>query len=177
MINELMVHKAEMEKAFENDINEHRLLIHKVCSIYAFTRADRKDLFQEIVIQVWKAYPNFRGAAKISTWMYRVAINTAITALRRQKTFITSYEPAALPVNMIDGNVNDAEEEQRQQLQQAIGRLNEIEKAIVMLYMEDKTYPEMEDIIGISTGALRVKMSRIRAKLRELTKTFDNGNR
>ncbi len=170
MINELMVHKAELEKAFENDINEHQLLIHKVCGIYAYTQADRKDLFQEIVIQVWKAYPNFRGAARLSTWMYRVAINTAITALRKQKTFITSYEPAALPVNRADGTINDAEEEQRQQLQKAIGQLNEIEKAIVMLYMEDKTYPEMEEIIGISTGALRVKMSRIRVKLREFTK-------
>jgi RNA polymerase sigma-70 factor (ECF subfamily) len=158
----------ETEKAFEENIHEHQLLIHKVCRIYAYTEADRQDLFQEIVIHLWKAYSKFQGLSLFSTWVYRVAINTAITGLRKQKNFITTYEPHALPTHQQDEV--SAEEEQWKELNQAIEKLNEIEKAVVMLYMEDRSYEEMEDILGISQGALRVKMSRIKEKLRRLTK-------
>lgn len=158
----------ESEIEFEKKIGEHQLLIHKVCRIYAYTEADRQDLFQEIVIHLWKSYHKFQGLSQFSTWLYRVAINTAITGLRKQKDFITSYEPAALPSHHADEK--GAEEEQWQQLVTAIEKLNEIEKAIVMLYMEDRSYEEMEEILGISQGALRVKMSRIKDKLRKFTK-------
>ena len=160
--------QKETEAAFEKSIREHQGLIHKVCCIYAYTDADRQDLFQEIVIHLWKAYPKFQGLSQFSTWLYRVAINTAITGLRRQKNFIMSYEPAALPAQQAEEA--GPEEEQWRQLTIAIEKLNEIEKAIVMLYMEDRSYEEMEDILGISQGALRVKMSRIKEKLRQLTK-------
>jgi RNA polymerase sigma-70 factor, ECF subfamily len=158
----------ETEIEFERQIQEHELLIHKVCRMYAYNEADRQDLFQEIVIHLWKSYPKFKGLSKFSTWMYRVAINTAITGLRKQKDFITSYEPASLPSDSADEKGH--EEEQWQQLMAAIEKLNEIEKAIVMLYMEDRSYEEMEEILGINQGALRVKMSRIKDKLRQLTK-------
>ena len=167
----------EAEKAFEKSIREHEGLLRKVCRIYASTDADRQDLFQEMVIQLWKAYPKFKGEAKFSTWLYRVAINTAITGLRRKKDFITSVEPESLPHNSSDETSGKAEEERLQQLYQAIAQLNEVEKAIVMLYMEDRTYDEMEDILGISNSTLRVKMNRIKEKLRLLTKTIDHGTR
>jgi RNA polymerase sigma-70 factor (ECF subfamily) len=99
-----------------------------------------------------------------------VAINTAITGLRKQKNFIISYEPAALP-QPVDDNTSSAEEAQLKALHKAIEQLNQVEKAIVMLYMEDKTYEEMEEILGISQGTLRVKMNRIKEKLRQITKT------
>ena len=162
--------KQEAEKQFEKDIRENELLIHKVCRMYAYTNDDRKDFFQEIVIQLWKAYPKFNGEAKFSTWLYRVALNTAITGLRKQRNFITSYEPASLNVNISDDNYSETGEERLQQLHKAIEQLSQVEKAIVMLYMEDKQYDEMEDILGISQGNLRVKMNRIKEKLRELTK-------
>ena len=162
--------KQETEKQFENHIRQNELLIWKVCRIYAYTHADRKDLFQEIVIQLWKAYPNFKGNATFTTWLYRVAINTAITGLRREKHFITSYEPAALPVTASDESTNETAAEQLQQLYAAIEQLSQVERAIVLLYMEDTPYAEMEDILGISQGNLRVKMNRIKEKLRELTK-------
>ena len=161
--------KKETEKQFENHISQNELLISKVCRIYAYTNADRKDLFQEIVIQLWKAYPKFKGEAAFSTWLYRVAINTAITRLRKEKYFITSYEPAALPVAVWDEAEGETAEEQWQQLYAAIEQLNQIEKAIILLYMEDTSYAAMEDILGISQGNLRVKMNRIKEKLRELT--------
>lgn len=158
----------EAEKAFENLIREHEGLLHKVCRIYASTAADRQDLFQEMVIQLWKAFPKFRGEAKLSTWLYRVAINTAITGLRRKKDLITSYEPENLP-HQSEDETGAAEEERLQQLYKAIAQLNEVEKALVMLYLEDRSYDEMEDILGISSGTLRVKMNRVKEKLRQLT--------
>jgi RNA polymerase sigma-70 factor (ECF subfamily) len=162
--------KGETEKQFEYYIKEHELLLHKICGIYAFTGADRQDLFQEMVIQLWKAFPNFRGESKFSTWLYRVAINTAITGLRKKKDFITLYEPANLPIQLSDENRSTEEEERTQQLYAAIEQLNPIEKSIVLLYMEEKSYEEMEDILGISQGNLRVKMSRVKEKLRQLAK-------
>ena len=158
-----------MEKEFERHIMENEMLIHKVCRIYAYTEADRKDLFQDIVAELWKAFPKFKGDAKFSTWLYRVAINTAVTGLRKQRNFITSVEPSTLPVNVSDTDT-DNKEERFQQMHAAIEQLSQVEKAIVMLYLEDKPYDEMEEILGISQGNLRVKMSRIKDKLRQLTK-------
>jgi RNA polymerase sigma-70 factor (ECF subfamily) len=160
--------KHEVEKQFEQQLTENELLIHKVCRLYAYSNADRQDLFQEIVFQLWKAYPKFAGQSKFSTWLYRVAINTAITGLRKQKNFVVSYEPATLPQYVDDASA--IEEEQWKALHKAIEQLNQVEKAIVMLYMEDKSYEEMEEILGMSQGNLRVKMNRIKEKLRQITK-------
>jgi len=160
--------KQEAEKQFEQHIKVNELLIYKVCRMYAYTAVDREDLFQEIVIQLWKAYPKFRGESKFSTWLYRVALNTAITGLRKKKDFIESPEPSQLPEGISDENTD--REDELVQLHQAIGQLNQVEKAIVMLYMEDKTYEEMEEIMGMNQGNLRVKMNRVKEKLRQLTK-------
>lgn len=162
--------RPDLEKEFENHIRDHELLIHKVCRMYAYTTADKQDLFQEIVIQLWRSYPRFKGEARFSTWMYRVALNTAITGLRKKKDFITSYEPGELPVTASDEYSGHQEDEQLQQLYAAIEKLNQIEKAIVMLYLEDQSYEEMQAILGINEGTLRVKMTRIKDKLRQLTK-------
>jgi RNA polymerase sigma factor (sigma-70 family) len=164
------LHSPDIQTAFEKHISENETLIYKVCSIYAYTDADRQDLFQEIVIQLWQNYQKFKGDAKFSTWLYRVAINTAITGLRKKKDIITSYEPASLPADIKEENSGAEEEERLQQLYAAIEKLNPVEKAIVMLYMEDRSYDEMEDILGMSQGNLRVKMNRIKQKLRDLTK-------
>ena len=160
--------KGEAEKQFEVYIKQNELLLYKICRIYAFTDVDRQDLFQEIVIQLWKTFSKFKGESKFSTWLYRVAINTAITGLRKKKDFIVSYEPDQLPVQAYE--TGSIEEEQWQQLSYAIEQLNPVEKSIVLLYLEDKPYEEMEEILGISQGNLRVKMSRIKEKLRQLAK-------
>ncbi|MBV9962782.1 MAG: sigma-70 family RNA polymerase sigma factor [Parafilimonas sp.] len=160
--------KGEAEKQFEKHIKEYELLIYKVCRIYAYTNADRQDLFQDIIVQLWHAYLKFKGESKLSTWMYRVAINTAITGLRKKKDFIQSYEHATLPTHISDDNSLHAEE-RLQEMYKAIEQLNQIEKAVVMLYLEEKTYEEMEEILGITQGNLRVKMNRIKEKLRNLT--------
>ncbi|MEP6795327.1 MAG: sigma-70 family RNA polymerase sigma factor [Saprospiraceae bacterium] len=162
--------KEDTEKEFVKLISEFESLIHKVCRIYAYTVADRQDLFQDVIVQLWKAFPKFKGEAKISTWIYRVAINTAITQLRKKKDFITTYDPSDLQAHTDENHFLETEDEQISQLYVAIEKLNQIEKAIVMLYMEERSYEEMEDILGMSQGNLRVKMNRIKNKLRELTK-------
>lgn len=169
------MHNQELAAQFEHDIKENELLLLKVCNIYAYTVTDRQDLFQEIAIQLWKAYPNYKGAAKFSTWLYRVAINTAISGFRKQKDFIRSFEPSALPAHQIDSTDYADNEDKLKQMYAAIAKLSEVEKAIVMLYMEDRSYEEMEDILGVSQGSLRVRMNRIKTKLRELTKSYDYG--
>ena len=163
--------QQEAEKEFEAHIRTHEQLLYKICRMYADSHPDRQDLFQEIVIQLWRSFPGYKGGSKFSTWLYRVAINTAISGLRRKKDFITSYQPADLiALHTYDVHA-DTGEEQVQQLYDAIAQLNKIEKAIVMLYLEEKTYEEMEEILGINQGNLRVKMTRIKEKLRQWTKT------
>ncbi|NII24387.1 RNA polymerase sigma factor [Pseudoflavitalea sp. X16] len=156
-------------------VNQHRGMLYKVCNLYCSSEYDKQDLFQEIVIQLWKAYPRFRGDSKFGTWLYRIALNTAISDLRKQKKHIQSVEPDQLPTEIQDIQYNKDKEEKLQQLYRAIHQLPEIERGIVMLYLEDKSYEEMEDILGINQNNLRVKMNRIKEKLRKLTKVVEHG--
>ncbi|ANI90526.1 RNA polymerase subunit sigma-70 [Arachidicoccus ginsenosidimutans] len=151
-------------------VKEHELLIMKVCRVYAYDVHDRQDLFQEIVIQLWKAFPNFKGQSKVSTWMYKIAIYTAIAGLRKQKSFIRYSDPQQLPQDSVYVPYDETKDKQLEELYRAIAQLDEIEKAIVMLYLEGKTYDEMEEIMGISSGNLRVKVSRIKDKLKQIIK-------
>lgn len=138
--------------------------------MYGPSEPDRQDLFQEIVIQLWRSYPSFRGEAKFSTWLYRIALNTAISDLRKQRHHTTAVDPDLLPTQLQDIQYSTEKEEQLQLLYTAINRLTEVEKALTMLYLEDKSYVEMEDILGIPQNNLRVKMNRIKEKLRKMTK-------
>jgi RNA polymerase sigma-70 factor, ECF subfamily len=156
-------------------IGEHKGLIQKVCNLYAVSVHDRQDLFQEIVIQLWRAIPKFRQESKLTTWMYRVALNTAISNYRRQQRSIATTGFEFVIADLADDNEGAEKEEKLKVLYGAIGQLPEIEKAIVLLYLDDKSYEEMEDILGINQNNLRVKMNRIKEKLRQLTKTVEYG--
>jgi RNA polymerase sigma-70 factor (ECF subfamily) len=167
--------EASLQSAFVNLVHEHRALLYKVCNLYCSSVQDRQDLFQEIVIQLWRSYPRFRGEAKFSTWLYRIALNTAISDLRRQKRRPFPADPEHLPAELQDIYDGQEKEQQLQQLYAAIGQLTEVEKALVMLYLEDRSYEEMEEILGINQNNLRVKMNRIKEKLRKLTKEDEYG--
>jgi len=150
-------------------------MLYKVCRLYCFTEPDRQDLFQEIVIQLWRSYASFRGEAKFSTWLYRIALNTAISGLRKQQRLISPTDPGQLPTELQDIQYPAEKEEQLQLLYAAIEQLSEVEKALTMLYLEDKSYLEMEEILGISQNNLRVKMNRIKEKLRKITQAVTYG--
>ena len=163
------------EQNFLQLVQKHQGIIRKVCHLYGRSDVDRDDLYQEIVIQLWKAFGSFRGDSKISTWMYRIALNTAISNLRKQSRKVTLSFPEFIPREEADTNEERIKEEKLKEMYAAISRLSEVEKAIVMLYLEDKSYEEMEEILGINNGNLRVKMNRIKDKLRTLTKAESYG--
>lgn len=157
-----------MEKEFIRMINTHRGIIYKVCNLYYYKDEDRKDLFQEIVLQLWKSFPSFRGESKQSTWMYRVALNTAITIFRKDKKRPSAQEIslAELEIPNLKDLFEDSDNSLR--LKVAIEQLSKIEKAIIMLYLDEKSYEEISDIIGISNSNVGVKLNRIKTKLEKI---------
>jgi RNA polymerase sigma-70 factor (ECF subfamily) len=131
---------------------------------------DRKDLFQEILIQLWKSYGSFKEQSKFSTWMYRVAINTAITAFKRgSKKNIKAQFVKDVP-QIVDDEYDTDLEDNLNLLHSAIGQLTGIEKSIILLYLEDKSYEEIAEITGITQNYVRVKMNRIKKKLESIMK-------
>lgn len=135
--------------------------------MYVQRPEDRDDLFQEITLQAWKSYPRFKGNARFSTWLYRVALNTAITHYRKQKrnpitfTDIDGYE--------IQEAAADPTEAQFQLMYKAIGELSEVDKALVLLYLEDYPYDDIAQMMGITANHVAVKMNRIKSKLQSIT--------
>lgn len=130
----------------------------------------RNDLFQEIVIQLWKSFGSFRGEAKITTWMYRIALNTAISGFRKQSRNIKTEDIRESHFNISDHG-EDNREEDFQRLQWAIQHLSEIERAMIMMALEEVPYEEIAETIGITQNNVRVRMNRIREKLRKLMDT------
>ena len=153
------------EKEFIHLLNQHQKIIYKVCNLYMDLHSDREDLFQEITLQAWKAYGNFRGDAKFSTWLYRVALNTAITFFRKDKKKPDIYSTDTMPEKMEENF--DPVEEQVKAMYAAIGELSRIDKALVMLYLEDYSYQEIGEMMGITANNVAVKMNRIKLKLKE----------
>lgn len=152
-------------------INEHRGIIYKVCNLYCLEKEYKKDLFQEIVLQLWKSFPSFRNESQPSTWMYRVALNTAITIFRKE-----SRAPERRSISDAEFEIPDMDSFGDQQehlglLKQAIGTLTQIEKAIILLYLEEKSYEEISEIIGITRTNVGVKINRIKIKLEKIIKS------
>lgn len=162
-----MHQETEQEKYFINLINEHQGLIHKVCMMYEANREVRNDLFQEVVLQLWKSFHTFRGDAKITTWMYRIALNTAISGLRKQGRKIQTQDLNDYHLNISDREP-DNQEENFERLQWAIRKLSEIERAMIMMALDEVPYEEIAETIGITQNNVRVRMNRIREKLRKL---------
>ncbi len=158
----------ELEHQFVSNLEQHQNIAHKICRIYTNDEDSHNDLFQEITIQLWKAYPKFRGDAKFSTWMYRVALNTAITLYRKNKRTIQTQDYARVNFKIKSEEYDDKTEEQLKLLYDALKELNDIDKALVFLYLEDKNYKEISETLGISEVNARVKMNRIKTKLKNI---------
>lgn len=154
-----------MEQLFLLTINEHQRILHKVCRMYTSNQDDHNDLFQEMILQLWKAFPSFRNEAKITTFMYRIALNTAISGIRKKKIKTTELESISFQIKEnIEENFND----ELKLLYVSIEQLSDVEKSIVLLFLEDKPYDEIAEITGISANYVAVKMNRIKEKLRKL---------
>jgi RNA polymerase sigma factor (sigma-70 family) len=162
------LNKKELEQTFIDQVMGAQGIVHKVCGIYCENEEDREDLFQEILINLWKSYPTFRGDSKLSTWMYRVSLNVAIQRLRKTNK---KKDDATLPVDfdeIADPQNETLPEKELQMMHAAINQLSDVEKAIVMLYLEEKGNEEIAEIVGISQNYVRVKMTRIREKLKKM---------
>jgi len=148
-------------------VHENQRIIYKVCKTYRHSREDQEDLFQEIVYQLWKSYPSFEGASKISSWMYRIALNTAIAIYRKQKLPVDYVDK--MPEQMhADRQVPISENEER--LFDALRRLNDTEKALISLYLEGFSYEEIAAITGITETNTGVRLNRIKNKLKQILK-------
>ncbi len=158
----------ELEHQFVTELENNQNIVHKVCTLYTNNRDAHNDLFQEITIQLWKAYPKFRGEAKFSTWMYRVALNTAITLYRKSKKRVQTQDFDSVIFKIKTDEYDPTEEQQLTLMYKAVKQLGDIEKALVFLYLEDKNYSEISDTLGISEVNARVKMNRIKTKLKTI---------
>jgi len=158
----------ELEHKFVTELQDNQNIVHKVCTLYTNDRDSHNDLFQEITIQLWKAYPKFRGEAKFSTWMYRVALNTAITLYRKHKKRVDTADYESIIFKIKADEYDETEELQLKLMYKAVKQLGDIDKALVFLYLEDKNYTEISDTLGITEVNARVKMNRIKTKLRTI---------
>ncbi len=159
---------AKVDLEFIELVNRHQGIIHRICKIYGTTNEDRQDLFQEILYHLWKSYPTFKRESAFSTWMYRIALNTAITGLRKLKR-----RPELIEIDEKVNNAILASEESEgadnlELLYGAIRKLNQVERALVMLYLDDLSYKDMSEVLGLSENNVGVKLNRIKAKLHHL---------
>ena len=159
--------KNSTESQFLEGIDKHQGLLNKICFVYAGGSFSREDLYQEIILQLWKSYPSFRGRSEFSTWMYRVALNTAIS-LTKRPSFFVSLDKAPEESYDIERSMNFSEDVRI--LYRAIARLEKIEKAVILLWLEDRSYGEISEIVGISEKNVSVRLVRIRSKLAGIIK-------
>lgn len=155
------------EKKFIQMVRAHEGIIFKISTVYTRSVEDQKDLYQEIVYQLWKAFGMYKAAAKVSTWIYRISLNTAITRLRKaqRKADLTPIDQAILQYTE---STDPVFEEQLKLLYRAIENLNTLDKGIVLLYLEDHNYEEIAQIIGLSVSNVGTRLSRIRQKMRTM---------
>jgi len=150
------------EQAFLNLINQNQQRIQKICSIYAANAEDQRDLVQEVILNIWKAFPSFQGKASINTWLYRIILNVSLkwsTTIKKQKTVAIDsliFEPVQMEANKI---------EQFEALKKCIGELDYGDRSIIILFLEEVSYKEIGAIVGISENYVAVKIKRIKKKL------------
>ncbi|CAM3652012.1 RNA polymerase sigma factor [Flavobacterium chungbukense] len=164
----------EKEQEFLNRIESHKGILYKVSKMYMDNHDDQQDLFQEIVCQLWKSYETFRNESQFSTWMYRVAVNTAIVFLRKEKRKVDKYEIASENIKEEEGD-SHIKESQLDHFYKAVQKLEKIDKAIIFYQLEGFSHKEIGENLGISEGNARVKLNRAKEKLKEIIKNQGYG--
>ncbi|WP_426483562.1 RNA polymerase sigma factor [Flavobacterium sp. 2] len=164
----------EKEQEFLNRIESHKGILYKVSKMYMDNYDDQQDLFQEIVCQLWKSYDTFRNESQFSTWMYRVAVNTAIVFLKKEKRKVDKYEIASENIKDDEGD-SHIKESQLDHFYKAVQKLEKIDKAIIFYQLEGFSHKEIGENLGISEGNARVKLNRAKEKLKEIIKNQGYG--
>lgn len=158
------------EQEFLSVIKEYERVIYKVCYLYTSRNATLNDLYQDVVLNLWRAYPKFRGECKISTWIYRIALNTCISFIRKEKNVpeivtLTPYESEWMTEEQ------DSFQLMLKELYYLIGQLGQLDKSIILLYLEEKNYEEISEITGLTVTNVATKLNRIKEKLRKMKKS------
>ena len=158
------------EQEFLSVIKENERVIYKVCYLYTSRNATLNDLYQDVVLNLWRAYPKFRGECKISTWIYRIALNTCISFIRKEKNVpeivtLTPYESEWMTEEQ------DSFQLMLKELYYLIGQLGQLDKSIILLYLEEKSYEEISEITGLTVTNVATKLNRIKEKLRKMKKS------
>ena len=157
------------KEQFIDILNEHKRLLYKVTYSYCRNSDDRKDLEQEIIIQLWKSLKNYNQEFKLSTWIYKIALNVAISHYRKDVKRKATNEPCDEAIFQIaaEEDCNEAYINKSELLYKFINKLDELNKAIIILYLEDKSYKEISEIIGLTETNVGTKINRIKRKLKE----------
>lgn len=167
--------EGDKKYRFIQTIDDHKKIIYKIVNSYCQNREDRKDLEQEIIIQLWKSFDKYDDNYKYSTWMYRIALNVAISFYRKERKWSLKsdfYNEASIFDMVEEAGENEAElEGQLKLLQTFINNLNELNKALMLLYLEEKKHDEIAEILGITKTNVATKIGRIKLKLK---KEFEN---
>ncbi len=156
--------KTALDKEFVNMIKENDRIIYKVASFYADQDHPLGDLYQEIVINLWRSFASFRGDSKYSTWIYRVSLNTCISFMRRNKS-----KPVFVEITFDIPQIDDGKRENINELYRLINKLEKIERALVLLYLDDKSYKEIAEITGLTATNVATKLHRIKEKMKKMT--------
>ena len=161
-----MERKSEKEQQFSSIIEDNRQLIYKVCYMYASDDDHFNDLYQEVLINIWQGLGGFRGGAQVSTWVYRISLNTCVTHYRKYHKYNETV--------LIDGlKVVDADDgthqQQLKELYRLINRLDRFEKAIILLWLDEKPYDEIAEITGLSRNNVASRLRRIKMKLQQFS--------
>jgi RNA polymerase sigma-70 factor (ECF subfamily) len=161
---------SQTETAFLSLVNKHKGILYKASRIYADSLEDREDLQQEILIQLWKSYQNFKGNSEFSTWMYRVAINTAITYLKKEKKRTNNHTDVPHHFEVQHEDYNPTKDKQLEVFYTAVQELKALEKAVIFYFMEGMSHKEIGDNLGLSEGNARVKLNRTKEKIQQIIK-------
>jgi len=159
-----MNEKQKIETEFLNLLGEYNRIIYKVTSFYADENSTLDDLYQDVVLNLWKAFPNFRKESQLSTWIYRIALNTCVSFFRKN-----SRRPACVELTT-DVKEYVEENEAVAELYTCINQLGKLERALILLYLEDRPYKEIAEILGITTTNVSTKINRIKEKLKQISK-------
>ena len=164
--------ESEQQQIFHEWLDGYRGLIFKVIRAYAFTTDDLNDLFQEVCLQVFRSIPNFQKRSAISTWVYRISLNTAINWSTREKKRVNGHHGIETMANLLQAN-DDSKEEQLNWLYAEIKKLNEIDRSLTLLLLDGYSYKEMAEIMGISENNIGVKIHRIKKQLVKNAKQYE----
>ena len=155
------------EKEFSNIVKEHRSTIYTVCYMFSNNQDEVADLFQEVLINLWKSLPSFEGRSQMRSWIYRVALNVCVSLDRKRKKLLTV--PLTMDINPYEETETNHNSKQMDILRRRIARLPQFDRAIVLLWLENMSYEEIGAIVGITPKNVSVKLYRIKEQLKNMS--------